>query len=293
MTFLASMYRRRMATAPGSGRDTTLGAYGLRLAGDAPRSSLLAPVAADAPEIVITRLTGSIEVPNTVDEDGATVPLLDGGGLELDRHSRSARLTTRRAISDDELAHPYLAPIAAVHSHWLGRAAFHAGAIVVAGRTWGVIGERQAGKSTLLAAIASEGGVVLADDLLVMEGPDVFCGPRTLDLREEAARWFGGTRSLGLAGARERWRLDLGPAPPSAPLAGWIVPGWSEDVAIRRQPGAAAAHHIAPARSVTGLSIEPAAFLAAASHPVVEFDRPRDLTRIADGVRRLLAELAS
>ncbi len=281
------------ATATPSGRDTALGAYGLRLSGDAPRSTLLAPVAEDAPEIVITRRIGAGGVPNTVDDDSATVPLLDGGSLELDRATRSARLTTRRPITDDELAHPYLAPIAAVHSHWLGRAAFHAGAIAVAGRTWGVIGERQAGKSTLLAAVASEGGVVLADDLLVMAGGDVFCGPRTLDLREEAARWFGGTRSLGMAGARERWRLDLGPAPAAAPLAGWIVPGWSEEISIRRRPGAAAAHHIAPARSVTGISIDPEAFLAAASHPVVEFDRPRDLAQIAIGVRELLEELVS
>jgi len=288
----ASTRRAAMATATvRNGRHMTLGAYGLRLSGDAPRSALLASVAENAPEIVITRRVGTIEVTNTVDEEAATVPLLDGGGLELSRKARSAWLTTRQAITDDELAHPYLAPIAAVHSHWLGRAAFHAGAIVVAGRAWGVIGERQAGKSTLLAAIASEGGVVLSDDLLVMEGGNVFCGPRTLDLREEAARWFGGTRSLGMAGARERWRLDLGPAPEAAPLAGWIVPGWSADIMVERQPGAAAAHHIAPARSVTGLAIEPQVFLAAAAHPAVAFNRPKDLTQVAAGVHRLLDEL--
>ncbi len=271
----------------------TRGAYGFRLSGDAPRSTLLAPVAAGAPIIALTRRLGSIEVPNTIDNEAATVPLLDGGALELDRASRSARLTTRRPLTDDELAHPYLAPIAAVHSHWLGRAAFHAGAIVVDGYTWGVIGERHAGKSTLLAAIASEGGIVLADDLLVMDGVEVFCGPRTLDLREEAAKWFGGTRDLGMAGARERWRMDLGPAPPSAPLAGWIVPGWSESITITRQPGAAAAHHIAPARSVTGLAIEPAAFMTASSYPAIEFNRPKNLSQIAAGVHRLLDDLAT
>ncbi len=269
----------------------TLGAYGLRLGGDAPRSQLLAPVPDDAPEIVITRRVGPIEVPNTVDGERATVPLLDGGGLELDRKARSAVLTTRHEITDDELAHPYLAPIAAVHSHWLGRAAFHAGAIVVAGRAWGIIGERHAGKSTLLAAVASDGGIVLADDLLVLDGSDVFCGPRTLDLRADAAKWFGGTRSLGMAGARERWRIDLGPAPATAPLAGWIVPGWSENLEITRQPGASVAHHIAPARAVTGIAIEPTAFLTAASYPAIEFNRPRDLAEMADGLDRLLDEL--
>lgn len=292
MTCLARTRRANPLPTPTSEADTTPGAYGFRLSGDAPRSALLATVRADAPSIKLTRRVGSIEVVNAVDDDSATVPLLDGGALELDRARRSARLTTPQPITDDELAHPYLAPIAAVHSHWLGRAAFHAGAIVVAGEAWGVIGQREAGKSTLLAAVASEGGVVMADDLLVMEGSAVFCGPRTLDLREEAARWFGGTRALGMAGARERWRMDLGPAPLSAQLAGWIVPGWSEGVTVIRRPGAAAAHHIAPARSVTGIAIGPAAFMAAASRPAIEFNRPKDMEQITSGVHRLLDALA-
>jgi len=268
------------------------GAYGLRLTGDAPHSALLASVGADAPEITLERSIGTLEVANHVDEGTATVPLLDGGALELDRMNRSARLTTREPISDDELAHPYLAPIAAVHSHWLGRAAFHAGGIVVAGRAWGVIGEREAGKSTLLAAVAAQGGDVLADDLLVMEAGNVFAGPRTLDLRREAAEWFGGTRALGIAGARERWRLDLAQAPASAPLGGWIVPEWSDTIKVTRQPGAAAAHHIAPARSVTGIAIDPAAFLTAAACPSVLFERPRDMRLLAAAIERLIDELS-
>ncbi len=268
------------------------GAYGLRLTGDAPRSSLLTEVAADAHEISITRIVGPIEVPNQVDEDLATVPLLDGGGLELDRVQRTATITTRVALTDDELAHPYLAPVAAVHSHWLGRAAFHAGGIVVAGRAWGVIGEREAGKSTLLAAVAALGGVVLADDLLVVDSGNAFSGPRTLDLRQGAAEWFGGTRSLGVAGARERWRIDLGPAPSSVPLGGWIVPSWSDTTKVERRPGAAAARYIAPARSVTGLAISPEAFLAAAAFPALEFSRPQDFAELERGVQRLLDEIA-
>ncbi|MCP3975322.1 MAG: hypothetical protein GY720_12630 [bacterium] len=268
------------------------GAYGLRLGGDAPRSSLLTAVAADAPEIVITRVVGPIAVPNHVDKDKATVPLLDGGGLELDRAELTATITTQVALTDDELAHPYLAPVAAVHSHWLGRAAFHAGGIVVAGRAWGVIGEREAGKSTLLAAVSALGGIVLADDLLVVADGEAFSGPRTLDLRKGAADWFGGTRALGVAGARERWRVDLGPAPASVPLGGWIVPSWSEELTVTPRPGAAAAHYIAPARSVTGLAISPNAFLAAAARPAVEFSRPREFAKLEAGVQTLLDELA-
>jgi len=267
------------------------GAYGLRLGGQAPRSGLLTATPADAPKILINRVVGTIDLSNHVDADTASVPLLDGGGLQLDRAARTALITTAHHLTDDELAHPYLAPIAAVHSHWLGRAAFHAGAIVVADQAWGVIGEREAGKSTLLAAVHAAGGVVLADDLLVMDGDIVYSGPRTLDLREEAAGWFPEARSLGVAGARERWRLDLGAAPTRVPLGGWIVPSWARELSITQLPGAAAAHHIAPARSVTGLAIDPGAFLEAAARPAVEFSRPREMGKLSAGVETLLTEL--
>lgn len=269
------------------------GAYGLRLAGEPPRSDLLAEVVDGAPIVTITREQGIYEPANVVDEATATVPLINGGGIELNRAERSAHITTPVPLSDDELAHPYLAPIAAVHNHWLGRAAFHAGGIVVDGKAWGVIGSREAGKSTMLAALDSAGVIVLADDLLVLEGDKVFSGPRTLDLREEAAAHFATTRNLGVAGARERWRLDLGNAPPFAPLAGWIVPQWGETLRVWREPGAAAAHHLAPARSVGGIAISPQAFMTAAAQPAVVFERPRDLDALTLGAEVLLSGLVS
>jgi len=267
------------------------GAYGLRFGGDAPRSTLLTATPDDAPEILINRAIGTVELPNIASEDRATVPLIAGGGLELDRRAGTALVTTAHELSDDELAHPYLAPIAAVHSHWLGRAPFHAGGIVVGGLGWGIIGEREAGKSTLLASVHSLGGVVLADDLLVMEDGLVYSGPRTLDLRHQAAGTFPAARSLGLLGARPRWRLDLGPAAFAVPLGGWIILSWSANLTITVDPGAAAAHHIAPARSVTGIALRPQAFLDAAAHPAVIFSRPRAMDALSAGVEALLAEL--
>ena len=269
------------------------GAYGLRLAGDAPDSALLVPVAPDAPQVRIERRAGTIAVENVVSEDSATVPLLGGGGLRLERRPATAIITTPRPISDDELAHPYLAPIAAVHSHWLDRAAFHAGGIVVGDSVWGVIGDREAGKSTLLAAVHRIGGGVMADDLLVTQGETVFSGPRTLDLREGAAEWLGQTRSLGVAGARERWRLDLDPVASPLRLAGWVVPSWGNEIHIALDNGATAAHHLAGARSVTGLRISPHAFMAAAAKPSVRMVRPRDFSQLEAGARQLVAALAA
>ena len=215
------------------------GAYGLRLAGDVPRSELLSQVVDGAPIVTITRSTGTLQPPNVVDESAATVPLINGGAVTMSRADRAAELITPDPLSDDELVHPFLAPIAAVHCHWLGWAAFHAGGVLVDDRVWGVIGSREAGKSTLLAALAVAGEVVMTDDLLIVEGHRVYAGPRTLDLRAEAADHFSDIRQLGVAGARERWRMDLGAAPPSAELAGWIVPQWGDAIAAWREPGAA------------------------------------------------------
>lgn len=267
------------------------GAYGLRLGGDSPGSELLAQVPDGAPIVTIKRRTGQKSVPNHVDESRATVPLIDGGGIEMRRADRSANITTPQELSDDELVHPYLAPVAAVHSHWLGRAAFHAGGIVLDGRAWGVVGIREAGKSTLLAALDDAGVTVMSDDLFVVAGSEAFAGPRTLDLRPGAAKQFRRARQLGVAGARERWRLDLGAAPTAAPLAGWVVPQWGDTVRIWREPGAAAAHHIAPARSVGGIAISPQAFLEAAAKPAVVFERPRDFAALRAGSDALISSL--
>lgn len=267
------------------------GAYGLRFTGEPPRSNLMSEVSDAAPEVSIQRRTGTVEPPNVVTEDHATVPLINGGGLELDRQRRAATLTTPSSLSDDELAHPYLAPIAAVFSQWLGRAPFHAGAVLVGSEAWGIIGEREAGKSSLLAALAVAGHPVLADDLLVVDDGVVHAGPRTLDLREPAATHFGRTRHLQHAGARERWRLDLEPAPPTAPLAGWIIPQWSEEITVTFESAGAAIHHISPARSVSGLAIDPEAFMAAGARPVAVFTRPRRLGLIEEGVERLVGAL--
>jgi len=291
VSFLRAGREARPGMADNATADAARGAYGFRLTGNAPASSLLTPVGADAPAIKIIQTTGTKQVENIVERDWATVPLLGDGSLELDREDLTATLTIPEPLTDDELAHPYLAPIAAVHSHWLDRAPFHAGGIVVAGRAWGVIGERGAGKSTLLAAVAAAGYPVLADDLLVVDGPIAYAGPRTLDLRSEAVAWFSGTRNLEVAGARRRWRLDLAESPQSAPLAGWILPGWAEELRIDHYAGAAAVHHLAPARSVKGLAINPEAFIAAVALPAVEFLRPHDMSQLQHGVALLLSNL--
>jgi hypothetical protein len=131
-----------------------------------------------------------------------------------------------------ELVHPHLAPGAAVLARWLGRETLHAGAVLAGGGAWAMLGDRESGKSSTLDWLAAHGHPVLADDLLVLDGSDVLAGPRCIDLRADAAQRLGAGEPLGVVGTRERWRLRLGPLASSAPLRGWGILDWGDDVAV-------------------------------------------------------------
>src|SRR4051812_5487406 len=120
-----------------------------------------------------------------VTETHAVLRLRTGGGLTLDRERGIARYCVPRRLSSDEILHPFLAPAAAVFAHWAGRLSFHAGAFVSNGGVWGVVGPREAGKSSVLAWLALNGHEVFTDDVLVLEGRTAFSGPRAIDLRQE------------------------------------------------------------------------------------------------------------
>jgi hypothetical protein len=128
--------------------------------------------------------------------------------LLLRRGEGTATFTGPR-LSHDELIHPYLGAAASVFSRWCGREVYHAGAFVCGGLAWAVVGGREAGKSSLLAALAARGLPVLSDDLVVTDGHQAFCGPRTIDLRRLAP---GTTAPVTPVRGASRWRLALPPA---------------------------------------------------------------------------------
>ena len=103
--------------------------------------------------------------------------------------------------------------MAALAARWLRRESFHAGAVVVEGGAWAILGDKEAGKSSTLAHLALNGYTVLSDDVLVLERGSVFAGPRCIDLRAEPARRLGAREPLAVVGMRERFRIELGPAP--------------------------------------------------------------------------------
>ncbi len=70
-------------------------------------------------------------------DERAEIALRSGGVLFLDRAEARAEFVTPEPMTPDELAHPGLAPVAAVTARWLGRQSFHAGAFVLGRRRLG------------------------------------------------------------------------------------------------------------------------------------------------------------
>jgi hypothetical protein len=249
-----------------------VGAYGFRLEGAGRR--LLLPAHPNWPSIHVEQqvenVSGQAPPHLQIDDTQATVPLIGGGRIDIFRRPPRAVFRLSHELTEDQIAHPYLGPIASVHAHWLGRQTFHGGTIMVGNGAWGVLGRREAGKSSLLAEAVRRGIAVLADDLLVLEGQSVFAGPRSLDLREAAADHFDVGRPLGVVGQRERWRVELPPVPPSLPLVGWVFLRWGpaprmEVLGLRDR-----LVRLASNRTVRVGSADPAPLLSLATLPAVQ-----------------------
>lgn len=267
-----------------------LGAYGLRLRG-IEAADLLVEADTAWPEVELSATVGTSAVTTEhLSDDRAVLRLRNGGHITLARRTGRAEYVVPHALNPEELVHPYLAPVAAVMAHWLGRQGFHAGGVAIGGRVWGVIGERFAGKSTMLAQLALTGHDVVADDLLVLDGSsdDVFAGPRSVDLRADAAERLGTGGGIGVAGARERWRLRLPPVPTALTMSGWIFLAWGEDIEVRSTRGPARLTRLAEQRAVRLSPGDPARLLELAALPSFELRRPQEWGTVEPAAEILL-----
>lgn len=270
-----------------------LGAYGLALDGVDAAAPLLVVADPAWPRFGITNTTGLIErVSDRLSDDRAEIALRSGGVLFLDRHEAKAEFVTPERLSPDELAHPGLAPVAAVTARWFGRQSFHAGGFAVGNDVWALLADREGGKSTTLAWLAAHGCAVVCDDMLVLDGDEPFVGPRILDLRSEAAERLGLGDYKGRVGARERWRVQLDAVPADTRFRGWIFLDWGDEVVV--EPVRAADRLPRVARHL-GLRVPPARperLLELAALPGWEFRRPRGWDRFDEAGSRLLDALA-
>jgi hypothetical protein len=269
-----------------------VGAYGFRLEGVGHR--LLLPAQPEWPSIRISQEVAEpvARTPLEIRNEEATVPLIGGGSIFIERSPPTALLSLDHELIEDEIAHPYLGPIASVHAHWLGRQTFHGGGMVMGDAAWGVLGRRDAGKSSLLAEAARRGVPVLSDDLLVLDGEIVFAGPRSLDLRKPAADHFGVGRPLGLVGQRERWRVELPAVPGSLQLKGWVFLEWgpaprAEVLGLKER-----LVRLAASRTVRVHSADPAPLLSLASLPAVLLTGTKRWEDLPDLFKSLLETIA-
>jgi len=275
-------------------RPRCLGAYGLRIVGLASSSHLL-PVPPDWPQLEVRCSRGAAEQPQPagtvrVWPDRADVWLAGGDRIDLLREPLSIHLTSREPIRSQAIIHPYLGLPALIVSRWLGRVGLHAGAFAHRGRAWGLLGPREAGKSATLGCLMRAGRPVITDDILIVEGTTVFAGPRSVDLRADAARRLGG-QELGIVGNRTRWRLRPAPSSAQMELGGLVELAWGE--VNRMEP-------LAPSERLQALvrsSFPPptpqtaAALLAIAALPAWRYVRRRRIEELEPQVAHLLGEL--
>jgi len=222
----------------------------------------------------------------------ARLPLGGGDWLELDRDKRTATYLTSETVDADRLIHPRLAPAAAVMARWLGRDAFHAGAVLAGGGAWAVAGANEAGKSTLLASLAIGGMAVLTDDLLVVDRARIaYAGPRCIDLRRPVLLEDGPQRDR-LRPVRDgsRERMDLPVAPAAAPLRGWLFLEWGTRVQAQACPPHARLGRLLKQRRWATEAIDPRVLLDLAALPAWTLARPRGREHMR-AVAELLWEL--
>lgn len=268
------------------------GAYGFRITGVDVAVPPFNHVADDAPEITVLLETSTArETAREVGVDRVVMPLLGGGAVRMVRTPPGAILATPQPLTPEALAHPYLAPIAAAHASWRGWLAIHGGGIVVGGVIWGVTGPRNSGKSSFLAACAARGIPVVADDLMVIDGDIVHPGPRSVDLRPDAAEQLGLGSDIGVVGNRPRFRLELPPVEGTPSFAGWIFLAWGPDISMSEVAAGDRVRRLRPKNAVPGLPPHPTAFLRSVGKPCFSLHRPRAWAYSAAAVDQVVEQL--
>ncbi|GAB7190150.1 hypothetical protein NUM3379_08560 [Kineococcus sp. NUM-3379] len=282
-------------TAGGAPAGTPRAAYGLLLPDLPGAAHLLRGSRGGEVEWRVERRVADVPTPAgpLLTAERAELPLPRGGRVEISRAGRRTVITSPVPVPDTEVVHPHLASTAVTVAHWQGRLALHAAAVVAGGSVWAVLGDRGAGKSTTVLALARAGCPVVTDDVLVLDGTRALPGPRCIDLRAPAAAHYGTGEELGRVGSRERWRV--GPAggepPADLHLAGFVELAFGGRARVEAVPGHARVPLLLRGLALKVPPADPGALLRLAALPVVRFTRPRDLGSLDASVRLLLAEL--
>ena len=226
-----------------------------------------------------------------ISEDHAALTVNVSGMAVIDRSAQATTLILAAPPTPEAMVHPHLGATAIMHAHWTGGTSFHAGAFLWHDGVWGVLGDRERGKSSTLAWLQAQDVGIVSDDLVVLDGPDVLAGPRCLDLREGAAKRFSLGDFVAGAGDRDRWRVRLDAVPSRAPLRGWIDLRWGDAIAVEPVEVRQRFAQLAPHRGLRVVEPPAVAWMHAVTQPMFTFTRPRSWSRLDSGMRRLLEAL--
>ena len=207
------------------------------------------------------------------------------------RRPPSARIVAPVTLSAEALVHPMLTAPFSMLARWRGDVTLHGGAFIHAGGAWAVLGERTAGKSSLLGLLGARGLPIAADDLLTIDDGWLRAGPSCIDLRPDVAARLPGARDLGVVGTRRRFRLSATPAPARTRLLGVIVLEWHDEPEPALLPMAAeerlATLYRQEAIALLGFS-KPQKFIDLLGLPMWRFRRRKDWDSTPAAVDRLL-----
>jgi hypothetical protein len=273
--------------------EAVAGVYGFRIAGVQDNRDLLVEAKPDWPLLEVTSRVDRVDQRVTVvSEQHAELKLIEGITARLDRSPPRVEFIMPTPVASKAIVHPFLSGVLPVHCHWMGRTSLHGGAFIHDDRAWAILGNREGGKSTLLAQLAAQGFAIVADDLVVIEDDTVYAGPRSIDLRVNAYQELGPAEFIGRVGSRERWRIQLGPIPSQVPLGGYFFLEWSERSEIRRLAGVERMLRISAGRSLMLPLGDPMTLPRLAALPGWEVLRParfEDLPTITEQMLQAIA----
>jgi len=231
--------------------------------------------------------------PQQLGPDEALFDLQPVGQMLVNRRTSTSTLLLPGAPPAEAWSHPYLSATAIHAAWWSGHRSFHAGAFLAGGGAWGILGDKEQGKSSAVAWLAAREYPVLCDDLLVIAGGRALAGPRCLDLRQSASAHYGLGTYIGQVGARERWRVRLPPVPAEVPFRGWVALSWADDVSVASvrledRLGRMLAH-----RGLRIPETEDRGLLDLITRPMVELRRPKSWSALDRAMTHLLDALSS
>lgn len=276
---------------------TSLGAYGFRLnyPDTLDRSELvdLVPLDASVPEIrVLWRYATTIVDVEEIGADRVLYGIRGATTYDVRRDPPLVRMDFPAPVPPGALVHPLLTIGMSIHARWRGDVTLHAGAFETPAGAWGVIGAREAGKSSILASIGQRGLPIVADDLLTIEDGEVWAGPSCVDLRPDTADHFPEARYLGFVGNRPRYRLGTRHGSARVPMRGFFLLDWHAEPRVAIEPLSADLRLRSLYRQeyirLVGYS-EPTKLVPLVALPAWRVSRPRDWSATAETVDRVLA----